>query len=242
MDTECSQSYEYDLGEKKIAYIYQNDLKYIKHNDIDITKVKDLPKDYDFSTIENRINDCIKNNYELLDLNHLELNELPIIIQQHSHLHNIKYLFLSNNNIENITNLAYFKHLTVIDLANNKLSSIPNLPGTIEELTIKNNKIRHEHLEKYTFLKRLDISNNKLNNISVIDSLEILICDDNNLATISKYPKLKKLSCERNNIKTIYPSPHLKIIGCEENNITTIMNFPKLRELYCNDNEITTIN
>ena len=242
MDTECSQTYEYDLGEEKSAYIYQNDLKYIKHNNIDITKIKNLPKDYDFSTIETRINDCIKNNCELLDLNHLELHEFPTIIKQHSHLHNIKYLFISNNNIDSIPNLNFFKHLLVIDLANNNLSSVPNLPSTIEELTVKNNKIKHENLDKYKFLKRLNISSNELIDISIIDSLEILICDDNNLKKINTYPKLKKLSCERNNIKIICSSPNLKIIGCDENNITSILNFPKLKELYCNDNDITTIN
>ncbi len=242
MDTECSQAYEYDLGHDEKSYIYQNDLKYVKYNNINVNNVKDLPTNYDYSTVEIRIDDCIKNNYELLDLNHLELNEFPIILQQKNNLHNIKHLFISNNNINIFPNLSFFKHLVVIDISNNNLSVIPQLPFTIEELTIKNNNIHDERLDLYKSLKRLDISNNKLTSINVIKSLEILMCDDNNITKINSYPKLKKLSCERNNIKTICSSPNLKIISCEENKINTILNFPKLEELYCNDNRIIEIN
>jgi Leucine-rich repeat (LRR) protein len=252
MDIECSETYEYNVEmDDKIVlsenipkteklYVYQNDLKYIKYNEIDISKVKDFPKNYDFSTIDARINECIKNNYEYFDLSHLNLDMLPDTLKNDVKLFTVKHLFISDNNFK-IININIFNNLVTVDLSNNKLKSIPTLPKTIEELSITHNSIETEDLHKYKHLKRLDISNNKLSSLSIIKAVEVLRCDDNNITHIKSYPKLKKISCERNNIHTIEQSEYLEILECNENNITKILNFPNLRELYCNNNDIVNV-
>lgn len=240
MDIECSQTYEYECENKEKTYIYENDLKYIKYNGIDINKVKDFPPNYNFSTIESRIDDCIKNNYEMLDFSHLKLDVFPEILRTNDKLYGLKHLFMGYNNIKSI-DIKFFSNLVTVELSNNKLTSVPDLPKTIEELTITNNLIKTEDLYKYKHLKRLDISNNKLTSISVMKSLETLICADNNITEIKLYPKLKKLSCERNNIYTIDLSPNLEIIECNENKVTSIIGFLNLKEIYCSNNNITNI-
>jgi hypothetical protein len=241
---DCSETYEYSVTneyteQEETLHIYPNDLKYMKYNNIDINKVKSFPKDYNFSTIDARVNDCVQNGYDYLDLSHLNLDIFPETFTNKK-VFDVKHLFVSNNNLTKL-DLSSFKNLITLDLSTNKFKLIPTLPNTIEELSIKDNLIFAENLHKYKYLKRLDISNNKLINISVINSLEILLCDDNYITHIDSYSSIKKLSCERNNIHTIQISENLELLQCNENKIVKLSNFPNLKELYCNNNNIVSI-
>lgn len=239
---ECSETYEYEFEDNDNrsvkTVLYPNDLKYIEYNKIDLNKVKDLPNDYDFSTLQSRIDACIKSDHKMLDISHLNLTQFPSSV---CNLSKLQYLFMSHNKISKINDLSFYKDLIVIDLSYNNLTAIPLLPNIVEELVISHNNIENATL-KYNYLKRLDISNNKLISLSFIESLEILNCDDNKLTKIDTYPQLKKLSCERNNISVIHPQPKLRILYADNNKIKTILNFPKLKELFCNDNNIVLIN
>lgn len=68
MNTECSETYEYDLSIdgldiKDKGYVYKNDLKYIKYNNVNVNKIKNMPN-YNFSTVESRIKECEVEKYE----------------------------------------------------------------------------------------------------------------------------------------------------------------------------------
>ena len=76
-----------------------NDLKYIKHKDIDLGRVKNV-KYYDRDTLDYRLYESKKDNYKTLDLSHLNLKEFPDIPE--SIITNVKYLFLSENKIERL--------------------------------------------------------------------------------------------------------------------------------------------
>lgn len=246
MNTECSETYEYDISiddldikDKRSGHVYKNDLKYIEYNDININKVKNMPN-YTFSTVAARIKECEEEKYEFLDLNHMDLTHIPNDVVNDNKLHKIKSLFMIDNNIS-VINMSIFNNLTVVDLSNNKLSSVPILPDTIEEITVKNNVLETVVLNSYSNLKRLDVSHNKLTTIDLHKTLDILICNNNNIKQIKSFPKLRKLSCKKNDIHTISGLPLIEIIECDNNKISTIINFPILRELYCNNNKITLI-
>lgn len=251
MDGLCSETFEYDLRDDKYdlndnedyindikerGYIYKNDLKYVEHNKVDIKKVSNLPNDYNFSVVESRFKESMDNNYELLDLNHLGLDTLPKF-DKYKH---IKYLFITNNNFIDI-NLSNLVNLVVLDISFNKFICIPKLPKCIEELTITNNLIKKEDLYKYKNLKRVNISNNKLNSINIVKSLETLICDNNKIKEIGNFENLKDLRCDKNKIVNIFPMKNLLIISCCNNKIIGLNDFDNLVELYCDDNYIDTI-
>jgi hypothetical protein len=244
MDIECSQTYDYEIendfpSRGRKPYVYDNDLKYLNYNNININNVKDLPTNFKQSTIISRVNDCCNDNNTTLDLSHLELDTINFETLS-KHIYKIKYLFLSNNLLKTI-DLSLFNNLIVIDLSNNKLKNIPTLPKMIEELVIHDNQIENEELYKYECLKRLNISSNKLTKINPIKSLELLICDDNSIKCIQSFPKLKKLTCERNCITDIIDCPNLEILECNDNKLVSLSNLTKLIELYCNNNKIISL-
>lgn len=248
-ETESAREYEYTLNDKKLVdiyesdtiSIYENDLKYKKHNNIDLKRVSINTSDkIDRDTIEYRFDECVKNGYITLDLSHLNLKSLPHIPSQ---FHNkLQYLFIAENNIQIIEDISYLEELIVFDVCNNKLSMMPLLPEKIEEVQIKNNNINNiNSLSQYDYLKRLDCSENNIKEIPIIDSLEILICDKNKIEKIPKLKKLIKLSCSDNMITNIHKLQYLEILECDKNKLTHIEDFINLKELYCSRNDITTI-
>lgn len=245
-----AKEYKYEITDEKLKKIYnsdhiiinENDLKYKNNTNINIDRIKDLngkPYTVDKDTIEYRINECKKENGITLDLSHLRLQSLPEIPES---LHNtIKFLFISGNNIQKI-DVSFLSKLIVLDICTNNLNMVPILPTYIEELLIKDNKLVDiNELSKYGHLKRLDCSQNNIETIPVISSLEILICNKNRIKKIPKYMNLIKLLCPNNNIDTINDLPYLEILDCENNNLTKLGCYNNLQELYCNRNNIKTI-
>lgn len=248
IDTESSKEYEYKLNDKKLIEIYKsdtisiypNDLKYKNHNKIDIKRVKDPNDNINSDTLEYRFNECIKAGSITLDLSHLNLEELPKIPKI---IYNkLKYLFMSENQLQFIEDISYFTELIVLDVCNNKLVNIPTLPEKLEELLIKNNNIHNiDSLSQYDYLKRLDCSENAIQYIPIIDSLEILVCNNNKIENISKLKQLKKISCSNNKLKELSDFPKLEIVECDNNNINKIDNLINLKELYCSKNDISCV-
>jgi len=252
IDTESSKMYDYKyeyefidpktnklVKKDKIITIYENDLKYKLHNNIDVLKILNLDDKIDHDTLKYRIEDCLKTQCKTLDLSHLKLKEFPILPQEI--LSNIKYLFLSENFLYRILDLTVFTNLRVLDICNNKLTNVPLLPERIEEVLINNNEIIDiDALIKCDYLKRLDCSNNKITNIPIIDSLEILVCDDNKL---TKLPPLniKKLSCCNNQLRELPEFKLIEVIECDDNNIQAIQKYNNLKELYCSNNNISVL-
>ncbi|ARF09634.1 hypothetical protein Indivirus_2_13 [Indivirus ILV1] len=242
------KSYEYKLNDKRLIDangntsipIYENDLKYKKYNNIDIKRVNgDI--NYDKDTIEYRFYECIKDNAVTLDLSHLDLLSFPHIPQ--NIISNIKYLFLSENKLSHLPDLSLMENLVVVDLCNNNLESVPTLPIGIEELLVINNKITNiDTLSQYPLLKRLNCSNNMIHTIPIIDSIEILICDNNKIEYIShKLPKLIKLMISNNKIKILPNYDNLRILEIENNALDNINGCKNLVELYCNNTNINNL-
>lgn len=245
-ETESATEYAYKLRDQRLIdiyrndtiNIYENDLKYKKFNNIDPKRVIGNNKN-DQDSLEFRIKDCMTHGSLTLDLSHLNLSEFPIIP---STIHNkMKYLFASENKIKIMKDINYLKNVIVVDLSNNNLTSLPILPENMEELLIKDNSISDiSSLANYDFLKRLDCSNNCIQEMPIIDSLNILICDQNVIEGIPKMRSLTQLLCSHNVITEIANSSEfLEIIDCSDNKLNKIENFKNLKELYCSKNNIT---
>lgn len=243
-----AKSYEYNLNDQRLIdangdrtiSIYENDLKYKSHNNIDIKRINGNIS-YDKDTLDYRFYECLKDNRTTLDLSHLGLTILPHIpsnIAQH-----VKYLFLSENKLSHLPDLSFMENLIVVDLCNNNLSTIPVLPINIEELLIINNKITNiSTLSQYPLLKRFNCSNNMIQEIPLIDSIEILICDNNKIEKISsKLSKLIKLMISHNKINILPNYENLKILEIENNPLDNINGCKNLKELYCNCTNIGTL-
>jgi Leucine-rich repeat (LRR) protein len=246
--TESANIYDYQLDDKKLIYangnkyisIYENDLKYRKHNNIDLSRVRNV-NHYDRDTLKYRLYESEKDNYKTLDLSHLDLKTFPEIPKNIAIM--VKYLFLSENRLEVLQDLSFMESLVVVDLCNNILSSVPKLPHSIEEILIKNNNINNiNSLAEYPFLKRTDCSNNFIRDIPIIDSLEILICKNNNIDKIpNRLNKLRKLICSDNEISYIDSLISLQVLEIDNNKLETIKNTSRLKELYCSNNLISSI-
>jgi Leucine-rich repeat (LRR) protein len=227
------------INKSKTIQIYENDLKYINNNNIDLSKV-DNYNSGNKDTLEYRIDECIKNKMITLDLSHLNLNfmpNIPILIQE-----SVKYLFLAENNIVQIDSLINYKNLLVLDICSNKLKTLPILSGNIEEIIIRKNNITDiGNILKCPNLKRLDCSNNNIKFMPKSNSLNILICHNNKIEKISDLKNLVKLSCRHNLINIISNLDNLKILDCGDNKLDNIGKFEKLEELYCGSNIIRNI-
>jgi len=130
-----------------------------------------------------------------------------------------------------------YTYVTEININGNHLKTLSNL-----------------NLEKFTKLKILNCSNNKLedlNGISKCIYLEDLDCSNNklkNLDNISDYFSLQKINCTSNyitDIKGISNCIFLKTLICNYNKITKIDCLSKctlLQIFYCNNNMLSDLN
>lgn len=245
-----SKTYDYKISDKKLIdaqgegyiSIYENDLKYKKYNNIDTKRIHEFDKsnNIDRDTVEYRFYECEKDGCKTLDLSHLNLNVFPSIGSFSSY---IKYLFLSENKLTYMPDLSFMENLSVIDLCNNNLLSIPVLPISIEELLIMNNKVSNiGGLTQYPFLKRINCTNNLIKEIPIIDSVEILICENNKIEKISnKLPRLIKLMISNNQLRILPNYDNLKILEIENNPLESIDGSKNLTELYCNCTNINEL-
>lgn len=245
-----SKEYQYILEDEKLREIYdsdtisiyESDLKYTKMNNINLNNIREKDGSKcditDRDTVKFRILDCIKNGGITLDLSHLGLTKLPNIPKELNTT--LKYLFLSENKLEEL-NAEQFTELLVLDICNNNLNYMPLFGEKVEELLIKKNNISTIFFPKNTHLKRFDCSENLINDIPFIKSLEILICSYNKLVKICNYPNLIRLACKRNNIKILDGLEKLEVLDCDKNNLEYLGYHPNLKELFCCYNNIAQL-
>lgn len=222
--------------------VYNNDLKYRKHKMLNESKIEwfsaDLEEMYhneNFDDIQYRIHESRKNLWSFLDLSHLDLNEIPSLVhmREYKHLQKIKYLFINNNKLQSLSGIEQFPYIVVIDVSDNELDTVSNLPQGIVEFVCRSNKITdvvsHEQLEI------LDCSDNPIVFLNEYPSLKSLTCHGCNLDSIITFHNITRLNATDNpNLKRIYSQPSLKHLSI--NNNTFIMNithdnFPHLTEL-----------
>lgn len=224
--------------EKKYV-IYKNDLKYKKDRNIDINKIdweqndiKHLIK-IDHDTLEYRLNESKNSNYNYLDLDMLELNNLPEILNNNIFF-NLKYLFISNNNLKGSIDLSFLKNLETLDITNNNINKII-VPDSLTELSACNNSITE--FISHGKLKRLKMANNKITELCMSNTIEILEINNNKIESydFSNYDKLNKIIIFSNPLKKILLPNYVSYVDLSETQIENISNLYKTEHLVLNN-------
>ena len=153
----------------------------------------------------------------------------------------IKYLFLNDNNLENIgDNLNQFIDLEVLDISCNKIKQISKLPKTIKEFVCHNNKL--ETIPTHKYITKIDCSHNFINLLSEYPELKDIICHDNKLSNIPTYKNATRIICKNNPLTQIHDQPNVSYIDCSKTNIVKLVSsIPNLTHLVCNDTKINDV-
>ena len=245
-----SNKSEEQIQDTRPYTVYRNDIKYRNRNDIDMSRAvfenEDVKKDFmngQTDTIDYRIKDCIREKYQVFDLAHMPSNAFELL-KSHKLFNEIapKVEVLSANDceFENLPDLTMFSRLISLNIGDNKLTSLPKLPESLEELIIDNNRIQLIPYMKN--LKRLRARKNDIKKIHYSATMESLNLSDNtNLKEIAQLPRLYSLDIARTGIADIPTFPNLKFLDMTETNIKSLPNLPLLHILICVRSELSDI-
>lgn len=180
----------------------------------------------------------------------------------------IKYIY-DNQNLDTIAyRLEECKENdnSYLDLSHMHLKTMPKLDiaikNKVKHLFINGNDIEKLDLADYKNVEVIDMSDNKITELSTLpltlkelccknnrirkitssDELLILDCTNNELEEIGDYLKLTTLLCSNNKICKIGHMPNIKKILCSNNKIYNIIGFNNLEYLDCTNNQIKEIN
>jgi Leucine-rich repeat (LRR) protein len=229
--------------------VYRNDIKYKNYRNIDPNRARwksDVENDYkykDTDSIEYRIYDCEKENYETLDLSHMESdcfdklfsNKLFMTIRN-----KLKHIFARDSNISRIHDLDEFTSLQTLDISNNKLTHIPKLPISIEELIVNDNNITNIDNDLPN-LKRLNAKNNKICKINYNRNIESMYINNNPISEITRLDKIYYLDISNTNIDNLESLPSLTYLDCSHTKIQHIPKMDLLEHLICSESNVQDI-
>lgn len=235
--------------QKQKYTVYRNDIKFKKYREIDpecanwTDDVKSAFHGCDTDCIEYRIEECVREKYEVIDLSHMSSECFEEFIS-HSQfkliVNKLHHIFAQSSNLSIIPNLHKFTNLITLDLSNNSLTKIHNLPESLEELILDNNKLT-SLTHSMPNLKRLKIINNNISEIKLSNSIESAYLNNNPIISISSIDNIKYLNISNTNIKHIHSYPKLEIFECQYTKIKSIPRMDKLKELICNYSDVSDI-
>jgi uncharacterized repeat protein (TIGR01451 family) len=166
--------------------------------------------------------------------------------------------------ISDLTGIQYFNNLTFLDCSSNNLTSLPNLPPSIQGLYCNINQLTALPTLPPT-LDLLDCSFNNLTNIPELPStLTSFACSNNQLDSLPELPSmliglycsfnlltqlpelpfaLNDVNISNNQLTSLPELPqNIQIILCNNNILTSLPNLPQvLQTLDCSDNQLTEL-
>ena len=157
---------------------------------------------------------------------------------------------VTNKKIANLKGIEHFTALTILDCAQNQLTTLDVSKNTaLTSLGCGANQLTTLDVSKNTKLTILHCGDNQLRTLDVSKNtaLTILNCSLNQLRTldISKNIALTSLSCGKNQLTTLDVSKNtaLTILDCYSNQLTTldVSKNTKLVLLNCSGNRLTTL-
>ena len=165
-----------------VKYATENNIKYktfseIKFNDKNLyDKIKNqIGEDTILKSDDQyRVLTIVQGNVINLDISNSEISDLTGI----EYFKNLKELDASNNNINDVSKIVELGNLTKLNLSNNKLNNKEELIKLVnlEILNISNNEISdisNFDVSKMTKLNNLDLSYNKIRDISALENVNI---------------------------------------------------------------------
>jgi hypothetical protein len=235
--------------EPKKYVVYRNDIKYKKHRNIDMSRAiwnDDVKKDFqekDTDAIDYRIEECKHEKSETIDLTHMDKYCFEQLFS-HQSFSSIKktlqHIFAKDSELRSIPDLLSVNNLQTLDISCNKLKELGNLPESLEELIVNDNKLINidVHLPK---LKRFNGSNNMIEKFNYSNSLERLHLQNNPINMIPKLTNLYFLDISNTKITEIYSMPKLKYLDICNTEINIVPAMPALESLLCNNSSVSDI-
>lgn len=150
---------------------------------------------------------------------------------------NIPFIFV-NMNLYNDVNI------NILNIEKQYITILPKLKPfqNLTELNISNNKLRD--VSQLTTLKKLvtlDCGYNTIKSLPILPNLTTLRCQYNRLTRIKSYPKLEYLICWHNPIIEILSMPKLKKLMTCNTYIDKINDFPELELLRIEQTKISYV-
>ena len=134
-----------------------------------------------------------------------------------SYDYTVTTLNLSKMGLHTIPSLQRFTRLTHLDISENQLSALPELPDSLIHLNCSNNNI----VEVFILPKNLvsfNCNNNLIVKLHMIpDTLDILECENNLLRRLPLLKNITQLSCSHNELWSIPKPNKLEYISCSHN-------------------------
>jgi internalin A len=200
-----------------------------------------------------RIENCCHNRASMLDLQGIDLTEIP---EQVSKLEWLENLQAAGNHISDLSVLSYLPQLQKLNFAGNKVNDLNALEYVpqLKELSCVNNGIRNlDGLRYVPLLQDFFCWNNQINSLEslvYVPRLLGLMCGQNqisNLAPLKYVPLLQRLICQANQISDLSPLISLKqlqALDCRSNRISdlsVLSNLMQLLTLDCRFNQIKSL-
>ena len=154
-------------------------------------------------------------------------------------------LFLEKNNLDENSLKLDKLSLNNINLSYNNFTTIGNLPKTIKNIKIKNNKLDSINLNKFTKLESLDCSNNNIKSYITGSKIRSLDISNNYLTSFNVINRFTNLNLSKNLLNNFYIKNHnysLDYLNISHNNLTKLdFKDIDIRTIDCSFNKIKQI-
>lgn len=153
---------------------------------------------------------------------------------------------ITNTNCTDLTGIAYFTNLTMLNCSNNKLTRL-DMSGNpaLEKLLCYENNLKSLDVTKNTKLSTLECRQNGLKELNLENNkkLKVLNCSYNNLTTldVSHNVWLDTLECTNNGMEKLdLGGSELEGLFCSDNNLTEldVSKNKYLQRLNCKNNKL----
>jgi len=188
--------------------IHKNDIKFLHIMDLTNITFYDAETEQLYNNYKNkpiidyRIYDAIYQEYEYLDLSHMQLTNEDI----HNLFHNHEILTI-------------LRKISLIDMSNNQFLTFPS--EILEYKNIKNIIMNHNKIEKINIydLNELDISDNNINEATICNVGNVIITN-NKLVHINNIHGIEYIDCSYNDLDYIPYIEGLKYLTTNCKNIS----------------------
>jgi Leucine-rich repeat (LRR) protein len=163
----------------------------------------------------------------------------------------IKWLYIIQSSIANLTGIESFTNLEFLACGDNQLTSL-NVSGlsNLRFLSCNQNGLTSLNVSGLTNLQTLYCFNNQLPslNVSGLTNLQWLDCNNNQLTSLnlSGLTNLQTLGCNVNQLTNLNVSglTNLQILACSFNQLSNlnVSGLTNLQELYCHSNQLPSLN
>jgi|GEM_PF-1648168 len=159
-------------------------------------------------------------------------------------------IIVSELGITDLTGIAHFTNLMVLDCSCNQLTSLDVSNNTaLESLNCANNQLTSLDVSKNTALTELWCDHNQLTSLDMSKNtaLYYLSFDNNQLTSldVSMNTALKTLCCENNQLTSLDVSNNTRLteLYCKGNQLTSldVSKNTSLNSLHCGDNQLTSL-